>query len=65
MIDGLERIIVTNCKFSASPNIARLFRTLKELFKYMRGDPRVYNFYEVHKSNMRLYSLEWLYGSDI
>lgn len=31
----------------------------------MRGDPRVYNFYEVHKSNMRLYSLEWLYGSDI
>ena len=45
--------------------MARLFRALKELFKYLRGDLRIFNFYEVDQKAMRLYSLDWMFGSSV
>ena len=66
LLDAFERIVSANGRYSGrTANQARLFRVLKELFKYLRGDPRVYNFYEVQKGNLKLYSLDWLYGSGI
>ena len=66
IIDAFERIAISNGKYSgASANQARLFRALKEFFKYIRGDPRIFKFYEIHKPNLRLYSLDWLYSSGI
>ena len=43
--------------------MSRLFRAEKELFKLLRGDPRVYNFFIVEKANLHAYCVDWLYGS--
>ena len=65
MIEAFERIIISNSKHSNSPNPERRFTAVAELYKYLRGDPRVFQFYEARKDQMVAYAIDWLFGSAI
>ena len=61
----LERIIIANNKFAARPDPKRHFWAMVEFYKYLRGDPRVFEFYKADKQQMLIFSCDWMYGSGI
>ena len=65
LVFALEKIIIANGKYSQSPDRERHFRAIKELYKYMRGDPRVSQIYSADKATLQQYALNWLFNSGI
>ena len=62
LIEGFERIIIDNNQIHRK-NKFRHFHAVAELYKYMRGDPRVLQFYQANKVNVQHYALDWMYSS--
>ena len=53
LIFALEKIVISNSKYSSNPDKDRHFRAVKELYKYMRGDPRIMQLYSADKATLQ------------
>jgi len=55
--------MTSNGKFSPNPDINRQFKAVKEFFKLLRRDMRLFGFYKPQKAQVGLYSIDWLFAS--
>ena len=53
LLFALEKIVIANSKYSSNPDRDRHFRAVKELYKYLRSDPRVSQLYNADKATLQ------------